>query len=107
MPVERTLSIVKPDAVARNIIGEIYSRFFAESGQQRSWYRDESRIPQTWVVGDVEHCVAELQSFIKDHGITDLVTWAVPPGMRPAQMDSSLERFAREVAPRLKAAPPV
>ncbi len=27
MASERTLSIVKPDAVARNIIGEIYSRF--------------------------------------------------------------------------------
>ncbi|MBM4204001.1 MAG: nucleoside-diphosphate kinase [Gammaproteobacteria bacterium] len=27
MSVERTLSIVKPDAVARNVIGEIYSRF--------------------------------------------------------------------------------
>ena len=27
MPVERTLSIVKPDAVARNVIGEIISRF--------------------------------------------------------------------------------
>lgn len=27
MTVERTLSIVKPDAVQRNIIGEIYSRF--------------------------------------------------------------------------------
>jgi nucleoside-diphosphate kinase len=27
MPVERTLSIIKPDAVAKNIIGEIYSRF--------------------------------------------------------------------------------
>lgn len=27
MGVERTLSIVKPDAVARNIIGKIYSRF--------------------------------------------------------------------------------
>lgn len=27
MAVERTLSIVKPDAVARNIIGEIYKRF--------------------------------------------------------------------------------
>jgi len=25
--VERTLSIIKPDAVARNVIGEIYSRF--------------------------------------------------------------------------------
>jgi nucleoside-diphosphate kinase len=27
MAVERTFSIVKPDAVAKNIIGEIYSRF--------------------------------------------------------------------------------
>ena len=27
MRVERTLSIVKPDAVAKNVIGEIYSRF--------------------------------------------------------------------------------
>jgi nucleoside-diphosphate kinase len=31
MAVERTLSIVKPDAVAKNIIGEIYKRF-EESG---------------------------------------------------------------------------
>ena len=27
MPVERTLSIVKPDAVAKNVIGQIYARF--------------------------------------------------------------------------------
>lgn len=27
MSIERTLSIIKPDAVARNVIGEIYSRF--------------------------------------------------------------------------------
>ncbi len=27
MAVERTLSIIKPDAVAKNIIGEIYTRF--------------------------------------------------------------------------------
>ncbi len=27
MAVERTLSIIKPDAVAKNIIGEIYARF--------------------------------------------------------------------------------
>ena len=27
MGVERTLSIVKPDAVAKNVVGEIYSRF--------------------------------------------------------------------------------
>ncbi len=27
MPVERTLSIVKPDAVSKNVIGQIYDRF--------------------------------------------------------------------------------
>ena len=27
MAIERTLSIIKPDAVAKNVIGEIYSRF--------------------------------------------------------------------------------
>jgi nucleoside-diphosphate kinase len=29
MAVERTLSIIKPDAVAKNVIGQIYSRFEA------------------------------------------------------------------------------
>jgi nucleoside-diphosphate kinase len=27
MAIERTLSIIKPDAVGKNVIGEIYSRF--------------------------------------------------------------------------------
>ena len=27
MAVERTLSIIKPDAVAKNVIGKIYTRF--------------------------------------------------------------------------------
>ena len=30
MSVERTLSIIKPDAVAKNVIGEIYTRFEKE-----------------------------------------------------------------------------
>jgi nucleoside-diphosphate kinase len=33
MAIERTLSIIKPDAVAKNVIGEIYSRF-EEAGLQ-------------------------------------------------------------------------
>ena len=65
--------------------GALYNRFFAESGQERSWYRAGPRIPQTWVVGDADHCVAELSAFIAAHGITDMVTWAVPPGLRPEQ----------------------
>jgi nucleoside-diphosphate kinase len=27
MPVEKTLSIIKPDAVAKNVVGQIYTRF--------------------------------------------------------------------------------
>jgi len=90
--------------VAERYRGELYNRFFAESGQDRSWYRSGPRIPQTWVVGSADDCVKELSGFIFEHGITDLVTWAVPPGLRPEQMNRSLERFAREVAPRLKSA---
>jgi len=65
---------------------------------------DAERIPQTWVVGDVDHCVTQLSAFIREYGITDLVTWAVPPGLRPDDMNASLERFCRDVAPRLKSA---
>jgi alkanesulfonate monooxygenase SsuD/methylene tetrahydromethanopterin reductase-like flavin-dependent oxidoreductase (luciferase family) len=96
---ERDWPVVRAAEMYR---GELYNRFFAESGQDRSWYRAGERIPQTWVVGGVEQCVAELSRFIAEHGITDMVTWAVPPGLRPEQVNRSLERFAREVAPRLR-----
>ena len=35
MAVERTLSIIKPDAVAKNVIGKIYSRFETHGPQDR------------------------------------------------------------------------
>ena len=65
---------------------------------------EAARIPQAWVVGNVDHCVAELTAFVREYGITDLVTWAAPPGLRPDHLNASLERYFRDVAPRLKAA---
>jgi alkanesulfonate monooxygenase SsuD/methylene tetrahydromethanopterin reductase-like flavin-dependent oxidoreductase (luciferase family) len=59
--------------------------------------------PLEWTVGDVEHCVAELTGFMRDHSVTDLVTWGGPPGLPPSVMNASLERFATEVVPRLRA----
>jgi len=44
-------------------------------------------------VGDVEHCVAELSAFMHEYGITDIVTWGVPPGMRAGSNGPSLERL--------------
>jgi nucleoside-diphosphate kinase len=47
MAVERTLSIIKPDAVAKNVIGKIYSRFESNglrivAAQMRSLSRAEA-----------------------------------------------------------------
>ena len=77
----------------------LYQRFFDESGEG---FGDGDPVPQTWVVGDVDSCVAQLRAFIAEFGITDIVTMAVPPGLRAEQMAPSLERLFTEVAPRLK-----
>ena len=84
---------------------EVYKSFTPGTGAGGvAGNTDAVRIPQTWVVGNVEHCVAELTTFVKQYGITDLVTWAVPPGLTPDDMNPHLERFVRDVAPKLKAA---
>ena len=80
---------------------QLYNRFFEESGE--GFGETGEPVPQTWVVGDVEHCVAELKSFIREFGITDIVTMAVPPGLRADQMGDSLQLLFSEVVPRLKA----
>lgn len=59
--------------------------------------------PLVWTVGDVDHCVAELTSLMSEHQVTDLVTWGGPPGLPPSVMNASLERFATEVVPRVRA----
>jgi len=59
--------------------------------------------PLVWTVGDVDHCVAELTALMVNHGVTDLVTWGGPPGLSPSVMNTSLERFATEVLPRVRA----
>ncbi|MGE3779694.1 MAG: hypothetical protein AB7F89_21070, partial [Pirellulaceae bacterium] len=61
-------------------------------------------IPQQWIIGDVDHCVRELCGFIREFGITDMVTWGAPPGLHPERMNASLERLAREVLPRVREA---
>lgn len=80
---------------------QLYQRFFEESGQ--GFGEKGEPVPQTWIIGDVDACVAEIKAFINEFGITDIVTMAVPPGLRAAQMSDSLERLFKEVVPRLKA----
>lgn len=79
---------------------KLYQQFFEESGD--GFGERGEPIPQTWIVGDVDHCVQELKSFIKTFGITNIVSMAVPPGLRAEQMAPSLEKLFTEVVPRLK-----
>ena len=44
---------------------DIYHRFREAGGTAASRHRRADRIPQTWVVGDVEHCVKEPLAFIR------------------------------------------
>ena len=83
---------------------EYYAQAVKAAGRGAPPDQDKIRISQNWVVGDVDHCVNELSIFIRQNNITDLVTWAVPPGLRPDAVEVSLRRFATEVAPRLKEA---
>jgi alkanesulfonate monooxygenase SsuD/methylene tetrahydromethanopterin reductase-like flavin-dependent oxidoreductase (luciferase family) len=78
----------------------LYQKFFEESGE--GFGERGEPIPQTWIIGDVEQCVEELVTFIEDFGMTDIVTMAVPPGLRAEQMGASLERLFRDVVPEVK-----
>ena len=61
-------------------------------------------IPQNWIVGDEDHCTAELVEFIGQYGFTDVCTWGASPGIAPSLFNSSLERLARSVIPRVREA---
>ncbi len=81
---------------------QLYDRFFRESGQGLG-ERGEP-VPQTWIVGNADECAAELVRFIETFGMTDVVSMAVPPGLRAERMADSLERLFRDVVPRVRAA---
>ena len=79
---------------------QLYQRFFEESGEG---FGDSGEpVPQTWIVGNEDECVEQLVDFIIKFGVTDIVTMAVPPGLRADQMTDSLEMLFTRVVPRVK-----
>jgi alkanesulfonate monooxygenase SsuD/methylene tetrahydromethanopterin reductase-like flavin-dependent oxidoreductase (luciferase family) len=82
----------------------VYGRFAEEAGiGDASLFNDRERINQRAFVGDVEECAAELTSFIQRYGLTDVVTWGSAPGLQPVALSPSMERFAAEVVPKVRA----
>jgi alkanesulfonate monooxygenase SsuD/methylene tetrahydromethanopterin reductase-like flavin-dependent oxidoreductase (luciferase family) len=82
----------------------VYGRFAQEAGTgDAKTFNEPGRITQRVFVGDVDACVAELTSFIERYGLTDVVTWGSAPGLEPARLTPSMERFAAEVVPQVRA----
>ena len=79
---------------------QLYRRFFEES--REGFGRSGEQSPKIWIVGDVDHCVEDIKNFVRSVGITDIVSTAVPPGMRAADMSDSLQRLFTQVVPRVK-----
>ncbi|MCP5024959.1 MAG: LLM class flavin-dependent oxidoreductase [Actinomycetia bacterium] len=83
----------------------VYAQFSATTPDSLPALEDpRSSIPQGWLVGDEDHCVDQLVAYVTEFGITDMVTWGAAPGMAPSLMNESLERFAKNVVPRVRAA---
>ena len=83
---------------------KVYGRFFEEAGLGGAGtFNELERINQRAFVGNVDECVAELTSFVQRYGLTDVVTWGSAPGLQPAVLTPSMERFAAEVVPQVKA----
>jgi alkanesulfonate monooxygenase SsuD/methylene tetrahydromethanopterin reductase-like flavin-dependent oxidoreductase (luciferase family) len=79
---------------------QFYARLAVEA--KRNIWEGEDVIPQGYIIGSVDECVASLVEFMRRYGITDVVTWGLPPGMTFDEIAPSLESFAVEVVPRVR-----
>jgi alkanesulfonate monooxygenase SsuD/methylene tetrahydromethanopterin reductase-like flavin-dependent oxidoreductase (luciferase family) len=87
--------------------GAVYAEWIDDAADDMTRQLERGRdagtgIPQTYVLGDAEACVTQIRAFVEEFGVTDLITWGAPPGIPPALMTRSLERFAKEVLPRFR-----
>lgn len=62
------------------------------------------RARQTWIIGNAAQVIAAIEELQRTLGLTELLSFGVPPGMPPGLMLPAIERFAREVMPHFRAA---
>jgi alkanesulfonate monooxygenase SsuD/methylene tetrahydromethanopterin reductase-like flavin-dependent oxidoreductase (luciferase family) len=60
------------------------------------------RARRTWDIGTAAEVAAAIRAYHARMPFTQYIGFGVPPGMEPAAMNASLERFAREVIPLLR-----
>ncbi len=60
------------------------------------------RARQTWMIGTAEQVERMIREYHERLPFTELLSFGVPPGMSPEAMKAPIERFARQVIPRLR-----
>jgi alkanesulfonate monooxygenase SsuD/methylene tetrahydromethanopterin reductase-like flavin-dependent oxidoreductase (luciferase family) len=80
----------------------VYTHFMKETPDDYGW-GEPGGIPQSSFMGTADECVAELVSFSRTYGVTDVASSGLPPGVDPDFMTTNLERLAHEVLPRVRA----
>lgn len=60
------------------------------------------RARQTWIIGNAAEVIAAIEGLRESLGLTELISFGVPPGMPPRLMLPAIERFAREVLPHFR-----
>jgi len=65
----------------------------------------EERARQTWIIGTPAQVIAAIEELQRTLGLTELLSFGVPPGLPPALMLPAIERFAREVLPHFRQSP--
>ena len=86
---------------------KMYAEWFAQvddamTRQLAEGARTGRTIPQGAFRGTAHQCIAEIERFHAEHGVTDVVLWGVAAGTEPERSLPHLERFAREVMPHFR-----
>lgn len=79
---------------------------------QANWYRqgrgpaieDPDVLRPGFIIADAERCAEAVRRRYEETGCDELHFWAVLPGMAPGDAQASIERFAKEVIPRVRSA---
>lgn len=82
----------------------MYAEWLAEAGDQEVLHSEPApdAIPQNLIIGSTDEVADEIEGFVAEFGVTDLITWGASPGVDPAIFAESHERFARDVMPRFR-----
>jgi hypothetical protein len=59
-------------------------------------------IDQGYMIGSPADLIAQVDATAKSLPLTDIISWATPPGIDPTEMNPRLERFARTVIPHFR-----